>query len=131
MRICRCGQLARRHGVHRRTVRQALADATPPPRKAPEREAGAFGPYEPGVRAWLTADLDAPRKQRHTARRVWQRLVEEHGADRPSPRCARWWPRLKVEVGLTGGGDGPADAPGGSRGRGRLRASSRPRSAGS
>lgn len=30
---------------------------------------------------WLAADLEAPRKQRHTARRIWQRLVEEHGAD--------------------------------------------------
>ena len=29
---------------------------------------------------WLTADLSAPRKQRHTARRVWERLVDEHQA---------------------------------------------------
>lgn len=29
---------------------------------------------------WLEADRSAPRKQRHTARRVWQRLSEEHGA---------------------------------------------------
>ena len=27
------------------------------------------------------ADREAPRKQRHTARRVWQRLVDEHGAE--------------------------------------------------
>ena len=27
-------ELAERHGTHRRTVRQALADAVPPPRKA-------------------------------------------------------------------------------------------------
>jgi hypothetical protein len=31
--------LARRHGVHQRTVRQALADATPPAGKVPERTA--------------------------------------------------------------------------------------------
>jgi hypothetical protein len=30
---------------------------------------------------WLQADRDAPRKQRHTARRIHQRLVDEHGAD--------------------------------------------------
>ena len=35
--------LARRHGVHCRTVRQALADAAPPARKAPERLALATG----------------------------------------------------------------------------------------
>ena len=32
------------------------------------------------IDAWLIADKDAPRKQRHTARRVWQRLVAEHQA---------------------------------------------------
>lgn len=30
-------ELARKHGVHRRTVRQALASAEPPPRKTPVR----------------------------------------------------------------------------------------------
>ena len=39
-----------------------------------------MGPWKPLVREWLTDDLQAPRKQRHTARRVWQRLVEEHAA---------------------------------------------------
>jgi len=29
---------------------------------------------------WLLADRDVPRKQRHTARRIWQRLVAEPGA---------------------------------------------------
>jgi hypothetical protein len=72
--------LARRHRVHRRTVRQALADAVPPPRKTPQRVAPVRGRYEHIVRGWLVADREVPRKQRHTARRVWQRLVEEHGA---------------------------------------------------
>ncbi|MGH8976171.1 MAG: IS21 family transposase, partial [Acidimicrobiia bacterium] len=46
----------------------------------PDRESPALGPWEETVRGWLEADLGVPRKQRHTARRVWQRLVEEHGA---------------------------------------------------
>ena len=93
-------QLAVKHGVHRRTVRQALADATPPARKSPEREAAAFGPFEATVRGWLTEDLDAPRKQRHTARRVWQRLLEEHAADLAESTVRPHVARLKVEVGL-------------------------------
>jgi hypothetical protein len=64
-------------GVHRRTVRQTTASAVPPPRKAPERELPALGPYKNVVRGWL---LGVPRKRRHTARRVWQRLVDELGA---------------------------------------------------
>ena len=71
-------ELARRHHVHRRTVRQALQSALPPPRRqAPH--APKLGPYVDLVREWLVADLGAPRKQRHTARRAWERLVDEYG----------------------------------------------------
>jgi transposase len=72
--------LAAKHHVHRRTVREALASSVPPGRKSPERESPALGPWTTVIRAWLAADRDVPRKQRHTARRVWQRLVSEYGA---------------------------------------------------
>jgi transposase-like protein len=61
-------ELARRHGVHRRTVRAALTDAEPPPRKTTTRAAPQLDPYKAAVEEMLTADLSAPRKQRHTAR---------------------------------------------------------------
>jgi len=74
--------LARRHGVHRRAVRQALADPVPPPKRPPSsRPVPKLGPYRTVIEDWLRADLQVPRKQRHTARRVWQRLVEEYGAE--------------------------------------------------
>jgi transposase len=37
-------------------------------------------PFKPAIDAMLREDLAAPRKQRHTARRVLARLVDEHGA---------------------------------------------------
>ena len=73
-------ELARRFRVHRRDVRQALASAVPPERKKPERPAPVLDRWKPIIDGWLEADRTAPRKQRHTARRVWQRLVEEHDA---------------------------------------------------
>ena len=93
-------ELAARHHVHRRTVRAALADAVPPARRVAVREASGFGPYEEKVRGWLLADLSAPRKQRHTARRVWQRLVDEEGASLAESTVRPHVARLKLEVGL-------------------------------
>ncbi len=71
-------ELATRHGVHRRTVRQALASPTPPPRKRRSFPAPRLDGAKPLIDGMLREDLDAPRKQRHTARRVLARLVDEH-----------------------------------------------------
>jgi transposase len=73
-------QLADRHRVHRRTVRQALESAVPPPRKPRVFPAPVLDPVKPLIDAMLRSDVDAPKKQRHTARRVLARLVDEHGA---------------------------------------------------
>jgi transposase len=73
-------ELARRFGTHRRVVREALMSAVPPKRKPVVRSSPVLDRWKPRIDEWLEADREAPRKQRHTARRVWQRLVAEHGA---------------------------------------------------
>jgi transposase len=94
-------ELADRHRVHRRTVRQALASALPPPRKAyPQRPRPAIGRYAAVIDEWLVADREVPRKQRHTARRVWQRLVAEHGATLAEVTVSRYVARRRAELGL-------------------------------
>ncbi len=52
------------------------------------------------IDAWLLADRDVPRKQRHTARRIWQRLVAEHGARLAEVTVSRYVARRRVELGL-------------------------------
>ncbi len=75
---------ADRYGVHRRTVRQALAAAVPPGAQDAGAAGAAAGFRSRGwINAMLREDLDAPRKQQHTARRVLARLVDEH-ADAPA-----------------------------------------------
>ena len=69
--------VARKLGVHRRLVREALADAVPKERKKPERERPKLSEAIPFVDAILTADRKAPRKQRHTAHRIYDRLRVE------------------------------------------------------
>ena len=95
--------LADKHRVHRRTVRAALADAIPPARKPPVRQAPVLGPHVATIRGWLTADLDASRKQRHTARRVWQRLMEEEGVVVAESSVRPLVAGLKVEVAVAAG----------------------------
>jgi hypothetical protein len=66
--------------VHRRVVREALASPVPAPREAPVRESPVLDAVAGLIDVMLAEDLDAPRKQRHTSRRIWQRLRDEQDA---------------------------------------------------
>ena len=92
--------MAVKHGVHRRTVRQAIASSVPPPRKSPERQSPVLGPWKSTVRGWLEDDVKrgVPRKQRHTAHRVWTRLVEEHGAQVCESTVRAYVAEVKAEL---------------------------------
>ena len=67
-------------GLHRDTVRKILAYSTPPgyrrqnPPRRPKLE-----PFTAVIDQILVDDLRRPRKQRHTAQRIFQRLKDEHG----------------------------------------------------
>ena len=70
--------IARKRGVGRSAVRQAIRCAVPPPRKPPVRHSPKLtAEVRSFIDGILLADKTAPRKQRHTARRIWQRLDEE------------------------------------------------------
>ena len=90
--------LARKYDVHRRTVRQAIASPVPPDRKVPVRAA----PVREAVAGWidemLREDLAAPRKQRHTARRVFERLADEHDAQVSYSYVAKYVARRRAEI---------------------------------
>lgn len=96
--------LARKYGVHRRLVREALTRAEPVPRKTPERRSPRLEPFKEIIDGWLRADLDAPRKQRHTVKRVHARLLGEHGAAGVSYSAVRDYvsrrrPEIRIEEG--------------------------------
>ena len=56
-----------------------LAGQEPKYRREKEPVCPVMDPVAGIVEGWLRADRDQPVKQRHTAHRVWQRLVDEHG----------------------------------------------------
>jgi transposase len=63
-----------------RTVRKIARHAEPPPLRAPQSRARpVLGPFLPALRQIIDDDRHAPPKQRHTARRIYERLRDEHG----------------------------------------------------
>ncbi|WP_327120401.1 IS21-like element helper ATPase IstB [Nocardia sp. NBC_01730] len=71
--------IERKHGVGWRTVAKATESVWPEPRKEYSPRPQKLEPYKPFIDEVLRADLDAPRRQRHTATRIYRRLLEEHG----------------------------------------------------
>lgn len=68
--------VARKLGVHRRMVREAIRNAVPSPRKKTVRPHIKLAPALPFIDRILAEDRKSPRKQRHTAHRIWTRVTE-------------------------------------------------------
>jgi hypothetical protein len=95
--------ISRGRRVHRRTVREAIDSAIPKPRKATEREPTVLTrALRETVDRWLTEDRDAPRKQRHTAKRIYDRLRREEGYTGAVSTVRKYVGRRKRELGLSG-----------------------------
>ncbi len=69
--------VAAKFGVHRRMVRQAIAAALPPVRRYTARVKPKMDAVSAFIDQVLDEDRRAPRKQRHTARRIYRRILTE------------------------------------------------------
>ena len=73
-------QIARRFGHSRRKVREVLQESEPRPYTLQQdRPAPRLGPYKGWIEQILAEDQQAPRKQRHTAAKLYRRLRDEQG----------------------------------------------------
>jgi transposase len=84
-RLVLTGQLSKRQAcqkykLHWDTLKKILEHSEPPGyRKQAPREKPVLGPFVAIIHQILEADRKAPPKQRHTAKRIFQRLRDEHG----------------------------------------------------
>jgi len=85
--------IARHLCLNRATVRKAIAlKEVPRYRLSCEKTAPVIGPIKAVIEQWLKEDQERPVKQRHTARRVYTRLVEEYqfsGSESSVRKCVQ------------------------------------------
>lgn len=76
---CSIREIMRRSGYHYETVKKYLdmEDFNNPP-QPPKEIPSLLDPLKPIIDEWLENDLKAPRKQRHTAKRIYDRLLKEY-----------------------------------------------------
>jgi transposase len=73
-------EAARRFGIDPRTVAEMLAFSVPPGyRRSRPPARPKLDPFTGIIDAILAADEGRPKKQRHTAKRIFERLRDEHG----------------------------------------------------
>lgn len=72
--------IAKEYGLSRKTVKKMLFQASSPG-YCRKKDIGfpRIGPYKDFIAQILAEDKQAPRKQRHTGRRIYERLKEEQG----------------------------------------------------
>ena len=75
-------QIARETGMHHSTIRKILANSSPPGyRQSIPRSAPKLGAHIEWVKGILESDKLIHKKQRHTAKRIFDRLKSERGYD--------------------------------------------------
>lgn len=93
-------QISRETGHSRETIRKVLRQE---PFGYTTRQQQAYpmlGVYLPVIDGWLEEDKSRPRKQRHTARRIYHRLVREYGFTGCESNVRHYVRGAKVRLGL-------------------------------
>jgi transposase len=76
---CSIREIMRRTGYHYETIKKYLdKDDFNEPHYPAQELSSLLDPLKPIINKWLLEDLKAPRKQRHTAKRVYARLEKEY-----------------------------------------------------
>ncbi len=92
-------EISRETGHHRNTIKKALAGEAPKYTRKSIPKSNLMEPYTPLLESWLHEDQQSHRKQRHTAQRIFDRLVDEYGFTGSASRVRSWVAEKKKELG--------------------------------
>ena len=95
-------EIVRETGHSRSTVKKALRGEFSGYTQRQSQPYPALGPYLAVIETWLKEDKAQPKKQRHTAHRIYERLVDEHGFAGSEPTVRRYVRDAKARLGVNG-----------------------------
>ena len=93
-------EIARDTGHSKNTIKRALKEQYRGYRVRKEQPYPVLGPYLSIIDRWLETDKDKPRKQRHTAVRIYHRLCDEHGYQGGETTVRRYVREARWRLGL-------------------------------
>ena len=93
-------EIAKEYGHSRKTVRKALRGEIPGYCRKKETQNPVMDSFKETVESWILADKEVPRKQRHTAHRVYTRLVKELDFKGSESTIRRFVRNRKASLGL-------------------------------
>jgi transposase len=94
-------QIARDTGHSKNTVKKALGEQYSGYKPRRRQPYPVLGPYMDTIDKWLSADKDRPRKQRHTAVRIYHRLQQEHGFKGSETTVRHYVRQAKLRLGVS------------------------------
>ena len=93
-------ELSRMTGHSRNTIKKAICGEPWGYKERKHQSFPVLGPYLGTIDEWLVKDKGEPKKQRHTARRIYNRLVAEHGYKGGESTVRRYVKAAKMRLGL-------------------------------
>jgi transposase len=93
-------EMGRTTGHSRNTIKKAIRGEPWGYKERNHQPFPILESYQAIIDQWLRCDEDRPKKQRHTARRVYNRLVAEHGYKGSEPTVRRYVRFAKLGLGI-------------------------------
>ena len=94
-------KISRDTGHSRNTVRKALNGEYPGYSPRQRQECPVLNPFHQIIDEWLSKDKEQPKKQRHTARRIYLRLLNDYGYTGSESNIRRYVRKAKTRLSIT------------------------------